>query len=238
MALVLLHPLPLDETIWPAEIARLDARVISPTLYELGDSLEAWASAVLDLVGPEPMVIVGNSIGGSCAIEVARLAPERVRVIVLAGAKPGHRRDPELRDQALRVLATEGVAGAWTRYWAPLFAPNATQRSSNRHGSLCSGTRWTRSFEESAYSTVVPIGRSFWPTWTAPSWSSAESMTVGFAAAPRSPARCEGVSSGALLAQVTMFPWSDPWSWQRSSGKRWFRRERAGRVNSQPETTA
>jgi pimeloyl-ACP methyl ester carboxylesterase len=35
------------------------------------------------------MEIVGNSIGGSRAIEVARLVPERVRMIVLVGTKPG-----------------------------------------------------------------------------------------------------------------------------------------------------
>jgi pimeloyl-ACP methyl ester carboxylesterase len=125
MALVLLHPLPLDGTVWSADIIGLRSRVVRPTLYELGDSIESWASGVLDMVGNERMEIVGNSIGGSCAIEVARLAPERVRLIVLVGTKPGHRRDPELRDQALHLLATEGLAGAWTRYWAPLFAPDA-----------------------------------------------------------------------------------------------------------------
>jgi pimeloyl-[acyl-carrier protein] methyl ester esterase len=124
MTLVLLHPLPLDGTVWSNELALLDTPVIRPTLYELGESIEEWASAVLDMAGDEPLAIVGNSVGGSCAIEMARMAPERVRVMVLVGAKPGHRREPQARDDALRLLSTEGIEGAWTRYWAPLFAPH------------------------------------------------------------------------------------------------------------------
>jgi pimeloyl-ACP methyl ester carboxylesterase len=99
---------------------------IAPTLYNLGDSLEAWAAAVLDLAGTGPLLVVGNSVGGSCAIEVARLAPERVAAIVLIGAKAGVRPEPGVRDDALRVLSEAGMAAAWPKYWEPLFGPHAT----------------------------------------------------------------------------------------------------------------
>jgi pimeloyl-ACP methyl ester carboxylesterase len=125
VTLVLLHPLPLDGSIWAAETRALAPRSIAPTLYDLGGSLEEWADGVIDLCGPGPLVLVGNSIGGSCAIEVARRVPDRVRSMVLIGTKAGHRPEPDLRDEALRVLEQHGMAGAWPRYWAPLFAPDA-----------------------------------------------------------------------------------------------------------------
>ena len=127
MTLVLLHPLPLDGTMWPEAVTALAEDVVAPTLYEVGDDLVAWAGHVLELVEDraEPLVLVGNSIGGSCAIEVARLAgPARVRAIVLSGAKAGHDPEPAFRDEALRVLAEEGIDAAWDRYWRPLLAPD------------------------------------------------------------------------------------------------------------------
>lgn len=86
--LVLLHPLPLDGSIWPAELWDLAAYVLAPTLYSAGDSLPGWAATVLDMVDPGEYVIVGNSIGGSCALELATLDRGRVRGLVLIGAKP------------------------------------------------------------------------------------------------------------------------------------------------------
>lgn len=65
--------------------------MIRPNLYGLGESLEAWAGGVLDLVSTGPLILVGSSVGGSCALEVARLAPDRVAAVALIGAKAGHR---------------------------------------------------------------------------------------------------------------------------------------------------
>lgn len=98
MTVVLLHPLPLDGSVWTKETRTLVPNTLTPTLYDFGDSIEAWTFGVLDVVGSRPLVVVGNSIGGSCAIGVARLAPERVRLIVLVGAKTGHRPEPEFRE--------------------------------------------------------------------------------------------------------------------------------------------
>lgn len=125
MTVLLLHPLPLDGSMWPSGMPALGPRVLAPTLYGLGDSIGDWAAGVLELAGPGPLVVVGNSIGGSCAVEVASLAPERVRLLVLIGAKPGHRPEPGRRDEAVRLLSDAGIEAAWERYWAPLFAPGA-----------------------------------------------------------------------------------------------------------------
>lgn len=121
--LVLLHPLPLDGSVFGDSVRGLGDECFTPTLYGLGDDIESWARSVLDTVGGGPLVVVGNSIGGSCAIELARLAPTRVRALVLSGAKPDHRPQPDVRDQALRTLEVEGLRSAWDRYWLPLFGP-------------------------------------------------------------------------------------------------------------------
>ena len=127
MQIVFLHALPFDESMWSAESELLDGRVLAPRLYELGDSVEAWAAAVLQLAGPEPFVVVGCSVGGSCALEIARAAPDRVSGIVLIGAKAGVRPDLMMRDEAIRLLETRGMEAAWARCWAPLFGRNASR---------------------------------------------------------------------------------------------------------------
>ena len=126
MKLLLLHPLPLDGSIFSDGLRALGDECVAPTLYEEGDDLIVWARAALDAVGDGPVVVVGNSIGGSCAIEVARLAPTKVKALVLCGSKPGHRPEPQLRDEALDMLKRHGLDAAWDRYWLPLFGPDAS----------------------------------------------------------------------------------------------------------------
>ena len=122
--LLLLHPLPLDGSIFSEGLRSLGDGCVAPTLYCEGDDIVAWARAALDEVGGGPIVVVGNSVGGSCAIEVARLAPTKVKALVLCGAKAGHRPEPAFRDEALSVLESQGLDAAWQRYWRPLFGPN------------------------------------------------------------------------------------------------------------------
>jgi pimeloyl-ACP methyl ester carboxylesterase len=148
--LVLLHPLPLDGTIWSAATADLTVEFLAPTLYPLGDDLEDWARAVLELAGSGPLLVVGNSVGGSCAVEMARLAPTRVKGLVLCGTNVVHRPEPALRDEALGILAAGDLQLAWDRYWAPLFGPTVAPalvdrawRVAQSHGSgaIAAGVR-------------------------------------------------------------------------------------------------
>ena len=104
---------------------RLRSDACVPTLYGLGASVEDWASAVLAQCRDDELMVVGNSVGASCALEMARAAPDQVRGVVLVGARPGVRRDPQARDAAVRLLQREGVSAAWDRYWAPLFSAQA-----------------------------------------------------------------------------------------------------------------
>ncbi len=107
---------------WAPQADLLPGATIAPTLYGLGDSIEEWARAVLDLTDGGPMVVVGSSVGGSCALELAALAPDRVRALVLVGAKAAHRPDPAARDAAVELLRRDGMDAAWRALWEPLFS--------------------------------------------------------------------------------------------------------------------
>ena len=122
MRLVLLHALPFDARMWAQQMDLLPGATIAPDLYGLGSSLEQWARAVADLTDNDRLIVVGCSVGGSCALEVAALVPDRIESVVVVGTKAAHRRDPQFRDAAIDDLRTKGMAFAWIKYWAPMFA--------------------------------------------------------------------------------------------------------------------
>jgi pimeloyl-ACP methyl ester carboxylesterase len=138
MRVVLLHALPLTGAMWDEQLAWLPPGTFAPTMYHYGASIDEWASAVIDEVGKTELVVVGASIGGFCALEIARRRPDQVRAIMLVGSKAGVRRDQLQRDLALDLLATEGIDAGWKRWWAPLFGPNAAPAVVERARSLAS----------------------------------------------------------------------------------------------------
>ena len=89
MKVMLLHSWPHDERMWGPQVRVLREagfEPFAPRLYGRGSSIDGWAARLLDeLHGP--FVAVGASMGGYCALALARRAPERVVGIVLAGAK-------------------------------------------------------------------------------------------------------------------------------------------------------
>lgn len=122
LELVLLHALPLDGSMWAGQMDLLPGATYASTLYEFGDTLSDWTRHVLDRVQGDRLIVVGNSVGGSCALEMAAAAPERVAALVLIGAKAAHRPEPELHAQVLATLHGRGVAKAWEDHWQPLFS--------------------------------------------------------------------------------------------------------------------
>jgi len=69
--LLFLHALPLDGSMWAGQRHLLPGSTYTPTLYPFGDSIEAWAAAALKLAKNDRLVVVGCSVGGSCALELA-----------------------------------------------------------------------------------------------------------------------------------------------------------------------
>ena len=124
MKVVLLHAFPLDERMWaPQRDALGEADVELPNLYSLGtNSIDAWASALLDRLDGE-LALVGASMGGYCALAMARQAPERIRGLMLVGSRAGADSEErrEIRNQMIEVLRSGGVE-AW-RPAAPFEVP-------------------------------------------------------------------------------------------------------------------
>ncbi|MBD9490459.1 alpha/beta fold hydrolase [Ensifer sp. ENS11] len=101
LELLLLHGLPLDGTMWAKQMELLPGATYAPTLYSFGDRIESWAEKALALTTAQRLVVVGCSVGGSCALEVAALAPDRVPALVLIGTKAWRRLDPVYHASAL-----------------------------------------------------------------------------------------------------------------------------------------
>ncbi|MDQ1183214.1 alpha/beta fold hydrolase [Agrobacterium larrymoorei] len=126
MELLLLHALPLDGTMWAKQMDLLPGATHAPTLYDFGDNIESWAEKALSLTTAKRLVVVGCSVGGSCALEVAALAPDRVSALVLIGSKAWRRRDLVYHSSALQILEEEGLELAWWKSWSPLLSKKAS----------------------------------------------------------------------------------------------------------------
>jgi pimeloyl-ACP methyl ester carboxylesterase len=118
---VLIHAFPLDDRMWESQIEALqDEDVYVPYLYGLGgNSVDGWAEHVLERTEGE-LLVVGASLGGYVALAMARISPDRVRALLLAGSRatpdPPERR--ALRDEMIKVVRAEGIEG-WNREFSP-----------------------------------------------------------------------------------------------------------------------
>jgi 3-oxoadipate enol-lactonase len=124
---VLLHAYPLDPRMWEPQLDALAGHnVIAPELYDFGSSMEEWARAVLDRVDGD-FAVVGASMGGYAALAAARLAPERVRALVLSGS----RADPDTperragRAATIELIREGGPAALWEDMRPKLFPDDA-----------------------------------------------------------------------------------------------------------------
>jgi pimeloyl-ACP methyl ester carboxylesterase len=118
---VLIHAFPLDDRMWESQTDALkDEDVYVPYLYGLGgNSVDGWAEHVLERTEGE-LLVAGASLGGYVALAMARISPDRVKALVLAGARaaadPPDRR--AAREEMLRVVREEGIEG-WNRDFSP-----------------------------------------------------------------------------------------------------------------------
>jgi pimeloyl-ACP methyl ester carboxylesterase len=89
VTILLLHGWPVSERIWVSQVSALRNAgfdVHAPHLYGRGPSIDDWAAQLLREIDG-PLVPVGASMGGYCALALARRAPERVVGMVLVGAR-------------------------------------------------------------------------------------------------------------------------------------------------------
>jgi pimeloyl-ACP methyl ester carboxylesterase len=117
MKVVLLHAFPLGPEMWaPQRDAFVGHDVVAPNLYEHdGNSIDEWAEQIFEEVDEE-FAAVGASMGGYVALALARLAPQSVRGLFLAGSRvqadDAERR--AARDKAIDTLREGGIEA-----WAP-----------------------------------------------------------------------------------------------------------------------
>jgi pimeloyl-ACP methyl ester carboxylesterase len=126
-ALVLLHAFPLTSAMWRPQLDAPPAgwRVLAPDFAGLGESedrpddnvaLDDYARdvlAVADHLQVRRAVVCGVSLGGYVALALARLAPDRLRGLVLADTKAAAdtAQAREGRARMLDVLGERGVEG-------------------------------------------------------------------------------------------------------------------------------
>lgn len=136
---VLLPGLLCDTAVWTAQIQALHfAHCVVPSYGELS-SIAGMARHVLDTAPAEHLCVAGHSMGGRVALEMARLAPQRVRRLALldtgidplaAGQAGEHERTKRLallqlaREQGMRAMGRQWAQGMVhaSRWNSPLFA--------------------------------------------------------------------------------------------------------------------
>jgi 3-oxoadipate enol-lactonase len=122
VTVVLLHAFPLDERMWAPQNGVVRDPV-APRLYGRGQTMDAWADSIAGEVSGE-LVLVGASMGGYCALALARRVPDRVRAVLLTGSRPDA--DSEERRQGraktIELIREEGPDGLWRDMVPKLFA--------------------------------------------------------------------------------------------------------------------
>jgi pimeloyl-ACP methyl ester carboxylesterase len=121
---VLLHAFPLDERMWEPQRAALeDHDLITPRLYGRGRTMDAWAESIVGETEGE-LAVVGASMGGYCGLALAHRFPERVRALLLMGARPDADSEERRAGRADTIeLIREGGADAlWEIMLPKLFA--------------------------------------------------------------------------------------------------------------------
>jgi pimeloyl-ACP methyl ester carboxylesterase len=110
---LLLHAWPPDERMWERQVETLREaghEPVAPRLYGRGPSIEGWAAELLSAL-EGPFVAVGASMGGYCALALARRASERVPGLVLVGSRAAADSDERrgFRDETASALRAGGV---------------------------------------------------------------------------------------------------------------------------------
>jgi pimeloyl-ACP methyl ester carboxylesterase len=122
---MLLPGLMCDAAVWAPQVAALQARAqcIVPA-WGLRDSLTAMAQQVLDAAPTEHFSVAGHSMGGRVALELMRLAPQRVQRLALldTGTHPlpdgaAGEKERAGRMALLALARTQGMR-AMGRQWA------------------------------------------------------------------------------------------------------------------------
>jgi 3-oxoadipate enol-lactonase len=121
---LLLHAFPLDERMWGPQLTALrDYEVTAPRLYGRGRTMAAWADSVAAEVDGE-VAVAGASMGGYCALALAARKPERIRGLLLVGARPDADSEERRAGRAdtIRLIRDGGPDALWESMAPKLFS--------------------------------------------------------------------------------------------------------------------
>jgi 3-oxoadipate enol-lactonase len=127
MNVVLLHAFPLDSRMWQPQLGALAGHdVLAPDLYDLGSSMDEWARAILPRIEGD-FAVAGASMGGYAALALAKLAPDRVRALVLVGSRadPDTPERREARAATIAEIEAGGPAALWEEMRPRLFTEDS-----------------------------------------------------------------------------------------------------------------
>jgi pimeloyl-ACP methyl ester carboxylesterase len=121
--ILLLHAFPLDERMWEPQLSALaGSEVIAPRLYGRGRTMDEWAESIAGEADGE-VVVVGASMGGYCALALARRLPERVRALLLVGSRPDADSEERRAGRAdtVELIRSGGPEALWESMVPKLF---------------------------------------------------------------------------------------------------------------------
>jgi pimeloyl-ACP methyl ester carboxylesterase len=121
--ILLLHAFPLDKQMWePQRAALAGHEVVAPRLYGRGRTMDEWADSIAGETKGD-FVVVGASMGGYCALALARRVPERVRGLLLVGSRPDADNEERRagRGDTIALIRNEGLDGLWRMMLPKLF---------------------------------------------------------------------------------------------------------------------
>jgi pimeloyl-ACP methyl ester carboxylesterase len=120
LQIVLLPGLLCDASVWAEQVAALESYAdVAVADFSQEDSLEGMARVALAL-RKGPIVVVGHSMGARVALEMVRLAPERITRLCLMDTGVHPKRDgEEAQRQVLVDLAFEQGMQALADRWLP-----------------------------------------------------------------------------------------------------------------------
>src|SRR5947207_2632627 len=95
---------------------------VAPRLYGRGLTMDAWAGTLVDEIRGD-VAVIGASMGGYCALALARLAPERVRGLLLVGARPDADSEERRRgrEDTIKLIHDQGLEALWRMMLPKLF---------------------------------------------------------------------------------------------------------------------
>lgn len=123
MTVFLLPGLLCDETIWANQREAL-GDVVIPDFRHV-NSIEAMAQLMLD-GAPERFSVAGHSMGGRVALEVVRMAPDRVERLALldTGVHPRATNEVSKRGELIELARREGMGALAARWLPPMLHPD------------------------------------------------------------------------------------------------------------------